>query len=262
MLKLSVILTVYNAEQYIKESLDSLLHQTFKDFEIIIVNDGSNDDTRNIIFEYMDKFDGVVRLLENQYNEGIPVSRNRALLAAQGEYIAIHDADDISLNNRFADEVSFLDNHPEIVFMGGHAIKISLTGEHIGSLSYPPKDTPSAFFILNKYKLNPIIDPSCMYRRNTILQCGGYSMNANIITVPDLDLWCRLLTKGYLMSNIQEPLIKYRINPMGVTRRQHNEMVQATDAVWSSFRRKSLEDPILRQDCFKQDFYTEYLNIL
>jgi len=259
--RLSVILTVYNTEHYIKESLDSLLCQTFKDFEIIIVNDGSVDNTRNILLEYIKKFPGPVRLLENQYNEGIPISRNRALLVAQGEYIAIHDADDISLNNRFTDEVEFLDTHPDFAFMGGHAIKISLSGEQIGNLSYPPIDTPSAFFVLNRYKLNPIIDPSCMYRKDIILRHGGYNMDPSIITVPDLDLWCRLLTKGYLMSNIQEPLIKYRINPMGVTRKQHNEMVQATDVVWASFRRKTLLDPVLRPGCFRQDSYTEYVNI-
>jgi len=223
-----------------------------------MVNDGSTDKSRDIMLQFVDKPN--VRLLENEYNEGIPISRNRALLVSKGEYIAIHDADDISLPRRFQDEVKYLDSHKNISFMGGHAIKISTTGEEVGSLAYPPVNTEKAFFVINRYKLNPIIDPSCMYRIDTILKHGGYSMDPSLLTVPDLDLWCRLLSAGCLMTNIQEPLIKYRINPSGVTRRQHNKMVESTDLVCAAFRRKSMKDPVLRHSYFEQDSYTEFVN--
>jgi glycosyltransferase involved in cell wall biosynthesis len=255
--KLSIITTVYNVEEYLRPSLESVFAQTFSDFELILVNDGSTDHTRDILLEYMERPN--VRLLENRYNEGIPVSRNRALLAASGEYVAIHDGDDISLDHRFEKEVAFLDENPDIGFMGGHAIKISAAGEKIGSMHYPPATTPEAFMIVTRYKLNPIIDPSCMYRRQLILDNGGYSMDPEIRTALDFHLWCRLLCKGVKLANLQEPLIKYRINPKGVTRTENDTMVQTTDLIWATFRRKRFPNQVLDASLFEQDSYTEYV---
>jgi glycosyltransferase involved in cell wall biosynthesis len=201
-----------------------------------------------------------VRLLENKYNEGHTVSRNRAILAAKGDYIAIHDADDISLPGRFQEEVDYLDKHSDIDFMGGHAIKISVTGETIGSMVYPPKNTQSAFSLITKHKLNPIIDPSCMYRREVILSNGGYTMNPDLKTVSDFELWCRLLVNGHKMTNLQKPLIKYRINPEGVTRTENKDMVYATNLVWSSFRRRVFKNVVIKPDIFMQDSFTEWDN--
>ncbi len=257
MTKLSIICTVYNADNYVRESLDSIFdNPPDLDYELILVNDGSTDKTRDILISYADKPN--VRLLENKHNEGIPVGRNRALLAATGEYVAIHDADDVSLPDRFDEEASFLDEHPNITFMGGHAVKMSATGETIGSMVYPPKDTLNAFSIITRFKLNPIIDPSCMYRREDIMKNGGYSMDPKMRTVLDFDLWCRLLVKGYRLANIQHPLIKYRINPNGVTRTEKQTMVEATDEVWSAFRRRMLKDIRMSTAVFEQDCYSEY----
>jgi len=255
--KLSIIVTVYNTDNYIQESLDSIFNNPPDlDYEVILVNDGSTDKTRDILISYTNKPN--VRLLENKNNEGIPVSRNRALLASVGEYVAIHDADDISLPNRFDEEVSFLDKHPYITFIGGHAVRISTTGEIIGSMVYPPKDTLKAFSIITRFKLNPIIDPSCMYRREEIMKNGGYSMDPQMRTVLDFELWCRLLVKGYRLHNIQHPVIKYRINPNGVTRTKKKSMVEATDEVWSAFRRRTFKDIQISHIIFEPDCYSEY----
>lgn len=254
--KLSVIVTVFNAEPYLIESLDSLFGQSFQDFNAILVNDGSTDGSREIMIEYAKK-DNVI-MLENKYNEGIPVARNRALLESQSEYIAIHDADDISLPDRIEKEVLFLDTHPDIDVVGGHALKISTTGEHIGYMSYPPESTSKAFIVIDRFKLNPIIDPSCMYRRDSVFKRGGYSMDPNMKTVLDFHLWCRMLLSGQKLSNIQEPIIKYRINPNGVTRRETSNMLQATDVVWSTFvRRQNFSETQLDSDIFRQDCFTK-----
>lgn len=253
--KLSIICTVFNVEPYLQESLKSVFEQTFQDFELILVNDGSTDKTRDILLEYLDRPN--VRLLENQYNEGIPTSRNRALLEARGEYVAIHDGDDISLPDRFVKEVEFLDQNPEVGFMGGHAIKISATGEQIGSMHYPPSTTPQAVSMISRFKLNPIIDPSCMYRTKLIVENGGYTMDPELRTALDFHLWCRLLCKGIKLANLQEPVIKYRINPQGVTRTENDLMVQTTDLIWGAFRRKSFPDLVLRKSAFINSTFTE-----
>jgi glycosyltransferase involved in cell wall biosynthesis len=254
--KVSVITTVYNAEKYIHESLDSIFNQTFQDFELILVNDCSTDNTESVLQEYVDKHNNIT-LVKNDSNRGVFYGRNRGLLLAQGEYVAIHDADDVSLPERLEKEVSFLDRHQKIVFVGSYALRISQTGEEIGSMVYPPRDTGGAFSVITRFKLNPIIDPSSMYRREIILNHGGYTLDPALRTVADFELWCRLLCHGCLMANIQEPLIKYRINPKGVTRTENQTMMEATDLVWARFRRKHFTDPDLSTELFEQDIFGE-----
>ncbi len=256
--KLSIITTIFNAEKYARESLESVFAQPFTDFELILVNDGSTDGTRDILLDYVNKPN--VRLLENKHNEGIPVSRNRALLEAKGEYIAIHDGDDVTLPMRFIKQIQTLDTHRNIVALGTHAIKISASGQVMGSMVYPPKDNKQAWRMVLRMKLNPIIDPSCMYRRETILEYGGYPMEPELLTVPDFHLWCRLMSNNLEIANLQERLIKYRINPKGVTRTRNKEMVEATDQVWASFKRRNLAKLPLRTDYFQQDSFTEFHN--
>lgn len=250
--KVTVITTAFNAEEYVRESLDSIYSQTFQDFDIILLDDGSTDGTADILREYTERYPNSV-LLSNESNQGIPYSRNKALLHASGDYIAIHDADDISLPERLENEVGFLDENERISFMGAWAYRISQTGEDIGSMSYPPKDTGGAFAVITRYKLNPIIDPTCMYRRDMMMKHGGYTLDPQLRTVLDFELWCRLLCHGYMMANIQQHLIKYRINPNGVTRTENQTMVEATDVVWAKFRRKTFEDPTLDTKLFEQD---------
>ena len=255
MVKLSVITTFYNCEKYLKESLDSLFAQDFQDFEVIFVNDGSEDGTRDILLQYLDRSD--VRLLENLYNEGIFVSRNRALFEAKGEYVAIVDGDDINFPSRFSKEVEFLDQHPDIGFIGGHALKINSSGSFIGFMTYPPKTTTQGFSQIRRYKLNPIIDPSCMYRRQIVMDNGGYSMKLKHAN--DFELWCRLLQNNVQMSNIQEPLIKYRVHEKGNTKKSHDEMRLETDLIQTQFLRRTLPRIKFQRKYFEQEHFVEYM---
>ncbi len=254
--RLSVICAVLNAEKYLRRSLDSVFEQTFKDFELIVINDGSTDRTRDIVIEYLDRPN--VILLENKYNEGIPVSRNRGLLHSKGEFIAIHDGDDISLPERFEKQISVLKERKEIAFLGSHAKRISETEQDIGHMTYPPVLTIDAIRLFLHHRLNPIIDPTSMYRRDVVLDCGGYRMEEKFNTVSDLELWFRLISKRHLLTNIQEPLIKYRINSQGLTRQKKEKMIEATNVVWGMFRRKKFPKVPLRADYFRQESFTEF----
>ena len=256
--RLSVIVAVYNAERYVQESLDSIFAQPYEDFELILIHDASTDNTLKLLKPYAER-DNVI-LLQNKYNEGYGYSRNRGFVAAKGEYIAIHDADDITLPNRFQKEVNFLDKRKDITVVGGHAVRISDTGQVLGSMVYPPETTGDAFRVIRQFKLNPIIDPSCMFRRQPILDIGAYRMEPELRTVHDFDLWCRLLLEGHHLYNFQEPLIKYRINPAGVTRIRKQEQVEATDVIWAAFKRRSFPKVTLRTECFEQDFDFEMWN--
>lgn len=253
--KLSVIVATFNAERYIKESLDSIFDQPYKDFELIIIHDASTDNTLSLLEPYTDRSN--VTLLQNKYNKGYGFSRNKGFAIASGEYIAIHDADDVTLSHRFQKEVDLLDEKKDITIVGGHAFRISDTGQFVGNMSYPPETTEEAFRVIRQFKLNPIIDPSSMFRRQPILDIGAYRMEPGLKTVYDFDLWCRLLLEGHHLYNFQEPLIKYRINPAGVTRIKKQEQVEATDLVWAAFKRRSFPKVALMRDTFEQDFDLE-----
>ena len=256
--KLSIITAIFNAERYIKESLDSVFAQPYEDFELILIEDGSTDSSLELLKPYAERPN--VILLQNKYNEGYGFSRNRGFITAKGEYIAIHDADDVSFPCRFQKEVDFLDKRKDITVVGGHAVRISDTGQIIGSMVYPPETTGDAFRVIRQFKLNPIIDPSSMFRRQPILDIGAYRMEPELRTVHDFDLWCRLLLEGHYLYNFQEPLIKYRINPAGITRIKKQEQVEATDLIWAAFKRRSFPKVTLRRDCFTQDFNLEMWN--
>lgn len=247
--ELSIITTVYNAEDFIRESIESIAAQTFTDFEYIIVNDGCTDNSFSIVEEYSNLNN--IKILENKYNEGVPYSRNYALSKANGKYIAIHDADDISMPNRMKEELDLLKSDEKLAFIGSHAVKISCNGSVLGNMSYPPIDTYGAFSCIRKYKLNPIIDPSCMFVKDIIIDNGGYSFNDDYRTAQDFELWCRLLSRGYKMANIQKPLISYRINPNGVTQTKRQEQVEATDLIWSQFRRKNFPEFKFKNDIYE-----------
>ena len=128
--KISVIMSAYNSEKFISKSIDSILAQTFKNFELIIINDSSIDKTKDIIETYRKK-DKRIKIICNRQNLGPAKSRNRALKIAKGEYIAIMDSDDVSLPKRLEVQYHFLENNPDIFLIGGGAIKINESGEVI-----------------------------------------------------------------------------------------------------------------------------------
>jgi len=256
---LSVITTVYNAEEFIDESLQSLVEQKFKDFELILVNDGCTDGTRNKLINFYNNSPlKSIKFLENQYNIGVPISRNRAILQAKGDFIAIHDADDISLPSRFQKQIEIMNNNTAMAVVGGHAIKIDEKGEEIGSINYPAVSAKEMIEILLTKLLNPFVDPTTIFRKDVFLRVGGYNTKPQLQTVQDLDLWCRLLVQREMLTNIQEPLIKYRINHKGVTKSRQQEMMSATKFLRDMFIRGHVVKSILQPKMFQNPCFTEY----
>jgi glycosyltransferase involved in cell wall biosynthesis len=201
--KISVIMAVYNSEKFLRESIESVLNQSFRDFELIFVYDFSKDNSLKIIKEYMKK-DKRIKLIINKIKEGPAEARNKGLLAAKGNYIAILDADDIALSKRFEKQYSFLESHTEIFLIGSSAIVIDEEGKRMGLLrkyGNPEK-------IRKKLeKSNCIIHPSVMFRRNSNL-----FYRKKFDTSEDYDLYLRILTDYGKIVNFKEPLIKYRIS--------------------------------------------------
>ena len=220
----SVIMTAYNCEKYIEEAIKSIFHQSFREFELIIYHDGSTDKTWQValktITDYNKAFMGCVKMLPSHENVGCGEGRNRAIRKARGKYIAIQDADDMSFQTRLEKEVKFLEENEDIFCVGAWADKMEKNGDFIELMTYPPATNEEIFHEMMIKKNNPIIDPSCMYRKDIFNELGGYEGKWRL--VPDFNLWVRAMQAGCKFANLQEVLVHYRQHPNSVTNK--NEM--------------------------------------
>ena len=213
--KISVIMPVYNGERYLRESIESVIGQTFKDFEFIIINDGSKDNSLKIIEEYRLK-DNRIKIIE-QENSGVIQALNNGIKIAKGEYIARMDADDVSLPERLEKQIFFLEKE-KAVLCGSWAITINEEGKEIDKMNYP-KST----WLKNKLYLlrgNPFIHPTVMFKKEEIVKIGLYKNHRHI---EDYELWTRVVSK-YKSINIPEYLLKYRIHNDQITKKTNCEM--------------------------------------
>lgn len=198
--KITVLMPVYNCELYIKEAIDSILNQTFTDFEFLIIDDASTDETVSVIKEYKDSR---IKLIEKPVNTGYTNSLNYGLKEAKGEYIARMDGDDISLPERFAKQVAFLDSNPDVILCGtlyqiigtDKICNHPLTHEEI-----------KVKLISGCY----IAHPTVMFRKVTFY-FYNLEYDPNMEPAEDYDLWTRIVFLGE-MANIGEVLLYYRVH--------------------------------------------------
>lgn len=197
----SVILPVYNAEDYVQDSIQSVLYQTFTDFEIIIINDGSTDKSESKILQFTDSR---IRYIKNEVNLKLIATLNLGLELARGKYIARLDADDIALPDRFAKQVDFLERYPDYGLIGSFA---TLFGNDTGILEYVREDLTIRYALLTH---NPFIHSTVMFR-NLIIKNNKLYYDNKQIHVEDYDLWLKILsfTKGKILP---EYLVNYRLH--------------------------------------------------
>ena len=207
--KISVIMSVYNGERYLREAIDSILNQTFADFEFIIVNDGSTDSSPEIIRSYDDER---IRVINNETNIGLTKSLNKAITEARGEYIARQDADDISLPNRFEEQTMYFKHYPETALLGTSKYVIDEDGKILGKRVSPANPSKSLL------KANVLTHGSVMFKKAIVDELGGY--NEILRYSQDYELWLRI-AKHYEVRNLKQVLYKSR---------HHSENVRLTNA--------------------------------
>lgn len=214
----SVVMSVFNGEPYLREAVESILNQTFRDFEFIIINDGSTDGSAALLESYQ-KSDARVRVYHEE-NRGVGESLNRGCGQAQGKYIARMDADDIALSDRLMRQVEFMEGHPEIDVVGGAAEFVNPMGKSLVTVRYPETDheIKSAFS-----RKNPLLHPTVLLRREVFVAVGGYRP---VFKAEDYDLWLRIAEQGQLV-NLGEVVLKYRIHPDQVTCRSVTQLVMS-----------------------------------
>lgn len=211
--KITVLMPVYNCELYIKEAIDSILNQTYSDFEFLILDDASTDQTVPLIKTYTDSR---IIVIEKPVNTGYTNSLNQGLQLAKGEYIARMDADDISLPERFAKQVSFLDANPEIVLCGSW---YSIIGTE-NVIKVPEHHNKIKLALL---KGNCMAHPSVMMRKQVL---DTFSVVYDVSKEPaeDYDLWVRLVAIGKL-HNLKEVLLNYRVHQTQVSKKRRQQQI-------------------------------------
>lgn len=226
--KISVVMPVYNAEAYLKDAIESILDQTFRDFELIIVDDGSTDNSYKIIKKYSENDERIIAF-RNENNIGIAETRTKGTKYAKGKYIAVADADDISILTRLEKQYNYLEKHNDCGVVGGFIeLFDSNTGKIIGVRKYYEDD---ANLRKRLFLYCPVAQPVCMIRNDVFNNLGYY--NPKYPPAEDLDLWFRIGTK-YKFANIQEILLKYRIHKESAT----ISKIQKMEALTLEIRKK------------------------
>ena len=200
----SVLMPVYNTERYVAQAVESILSQTFKDFEFIIIDDGSTDTSLKILKKYAAQ-DQRIRLISRE-NKGVVRTRNELLEQASGEFVAVMDADDVAFPERLALQVEFLRVNLDVVCVGGAHEVIDQNGRLLTRLPLPEHDQEIQELALAGH--GSICNPCAMMRRTALLEISGY--DETLLCAEDLDVWLRLGEVGKL-ANLKQTILKYRL---------------------------------------------------
>lgn len=217
-MKVSVIMGVYNDLETVGAAIESILNQTFKDFEFIICNDCSTNNVGEILEEYAQK-DSRIVLVNNEQNIGLAGSLNKCLAIAHGEYIARMDSDDISLPSRFEEQVNFLDNNQDYAVCGTNAIVFDENGKERKTSGSGEIDLDTVF------KAGGFMHPTVMMRKGALLDVDGYTVNQTTLRCEDYDLWNKLYQKGYKGYVMPDILFRYRETTTNINKRKFKHYV-------------------------------------
>lgn len=202
----SVLLPVYNSEAYVAGSIESILNQTYSDFEFIIINDGATDNSLSIISSFTDER---IRIINNSKNIGLVESLNKGIDFARGKYIARMDADDISLPNRFKQQVNYLEHNPSASVLATRVALINADGELTGYWGDDTEFVKSDLIRKGTAFTNRIAHPSVMVRADLLKK---YKYNNYQKGSEDWDLWLRILADKHQIHKLDEVLLHYRIH--------------------------------------------------
>ena len=208
---LSVLMPVYNAESFLSSAIESILNQNYKDYELLVINDGSTDSSLNILESFSDER---LNVINNDKNRGIIYTLNRGLKEAKGRYLARMDADDISNPERLALQVEYLENNPHVALVGGYADVIDQNSNKFDAITVP---LSHGDIVQNIFSSCCFIHPSVMFRTSIVQSLGGYDPTA--LHAEDYDLWLRLI-QHYQAANLPVPLIQYRIHSSQISQKK------------------------------------------
>lgn len=237
--KISVVMSCYNAGKYLPDAIESILGQTYDDFELLLIDDGSRDGTLSTINDFAAKDKRIVVIAKE--NSGLADSLNLGIEAARAQWIARMDQDDVALPQRLQKQIDFVAEHPETVLLGGGCVTIDSTGRELRRYRYPPAHDD----IISEIERGGTAFPhaTALYKSDTVRSMGCYRVRMN--GAEDKDLWLRLSSVGRIAC-LTEPLIRLRKHSDSFTGVQDNRLtVLSHTAVISHFLRKNgFRDPV------------------
>lgn len=218
--RVSILMTVYNAAPWLREAVDSIVEQTYTSWELIVIENGSTDASREILASYADPRVRVISMAENM---GRTPALRHAFDLVRGEYVAVLDADDVAAPTRLAKQVAFLDAHPDVALVGSWTRRIDGDGHDVGRWEFP---TDAAELRDRLGFANPIVHSAAMYRASLAREVGGYP--AEYPYAQDSGLWLRLAARG-AVGMIPEYLATHRTLAGGMTRSKDARALVARD---------------------------------
>jgi len=242
-------MSVFDAEEYLRESIDSVLDQKYVNIELIIINDGSVDGTNKIIKSYNDKR---IKLYENKKNIGLTQSLNIGLDMCSGEYIARLDGGDLMVEDRLIKQLKYLDHNPKIAVIGSYFKCINEFGKEVNNINWPSGIKFNIYRAL--YGENPVGHPGVLMRRDVITNVGRY--RNKFYYSQDIDLWLRIYSEGFLIDNIPEYLTLYRIHNNSISNVQNNQQRKYQRLAFQDFYCKVVKKNI------DERVINNYLNLL
>lgn len=213
-IEVSIIMGIYNCQEYIIKSIESIINQSYTKWELIMCDDGSSDNTYAVAKEIMQQYPNKIYLLKNEKNMGLNYTLNKCLKKARGKYIARQDGDDISLPQRLEKEVSFLNEHPEYSLVSTDMVCFDDKNGEWGNSHYKEKPENIDFV-----KGSPFCHASAMIRKEAMEAVNGYIVDEKFLRVEDYYLWFELYERGYKGYNINEALYKVRDDKEAYARR-------------------------------------------
>lgn len=236
--KVSVLMAIYNAAEHLEAAIDSILNQTFTDFELILVDDCSTDESPALLARYQTQ-DARIVLLRNDHNLGLTRSLNLGLAIAQGDCVARMDADDIALPNRLDAQLNYILTHPEVGIVGTSCVLIDANNKTVGMRSMPRED-----FLIRWTSLldNPFVHSTVMWQRNRFSANtnGDPCYDTSLYTTQDYDLWARLLQQAQ-GHNLPTPLLYYRVH-QSITQKNRIEQLNNHDMISQQIIQRMLPD--------------------
>ncbi|WP_373470882.1 glycosyltransferase family 2 protein [Carnobacterium alterfunditum] len=233
-MKISVIMGIYNCEKTLKESIDSLLNQSYKSFEIILCDDGSKDTTLQIAKDYVKKYPQKIKLIQNETNNGLAYSLNRCIDISKGEYIARMDADDVSYKNRLEKQISYLESHPECALVGSQVFLFNDNG--IWGVRKAKSDPLKKDFLFG----SQFVHPTIIIKKTILNQIGNYTVSKATLRAEDYDLFMRVYAAGFRGHNLQDVLLNYREDNATFKRRAYNYRLDEAKVRYNGFKKMKL----------------------
>ena len=228
--RISVLMGIYNCAETLPDAIECILRQSVTDWELILCDDGSVDDTYMVARRYHEQYPEKITLLKNERNRGLNYTLNHCLRHATGEFIARMDGDDLCTEDRFEKELSALEQNPQMAVVSTEMTYFDETGTWGRSHAIPYPQN------IDFIKGTPFCHAPCMARREAVLSVGGYTDEAKYLRVEDYDLWVKLYAAGYRGMNLQEPLYHMRDDRNAFARRKFKYRINEARVICKAVR--------------------------